>query len=380
MFCLSEIIIGFVVFAHSVMKDLGERWKARLTERVDHAVIRGLSRFGKHYSEYVSRSLRLVEEQGPATTGFFRPDLDNVYVDVRVSPEAPQLVPTGLVAEMIADDPQKRRNLQEFINQSVPSVLAVVGAPGSGKTTLLRKTALDICKKSKARRDVPLLLYLRDHVTLIVQDPQVDIVTLVRRHLERFRVEDPPGWFDRRLRAGKCVVLLDGLDEVADEADRRAVSEWVGHQVDKYHKNDFVITSRPQGYLTAKVDKALVLKVQPFTSDQTTRFVHRWYEAIESRAAGVGDDAVMLRAAAAANDLLDRLDNTPALYELTVNPLLLTMIVNVHRYRGALPGRRVDLYGEICEVMLWRRQEVKNWRLKWAATRRKRCCDCSPTR
>jgi hypothetical protein len=36
------------------------------------------------------------------------------------------------------------------------------------------------------------------------------------------------------------------------------------------------------------------------------------------------------------------------------------MIATVHRYRGALPGSRVDLYGEICQVMLWRRQEAKN--------------------
>ena len=36
------------------------------------------------------------------------------------------------------------------------------------------------------------------------------------------------------------------------------------------------------------------------------------------------------------------------------------MIANVHRYRGALPGGRAGLYAEICQVMLWRRQEAKN--------------------
>lgn len=35
-------------------------------------------------------------------------------------------------------------------------------------------------------------------------------------------------------------------------------------------------------------------------------------------------------------------------------------IAIVHRYRGALPGSRAKLYAEICEVMLWRRQEAKN--------------------
>ena len=58
-------------------------------------------------------------------------------------------------------------------------------------------------------------------------------------------------------------------------------------------------------------------------------------------------------------DLLERLAAAPALYDLTVNPLLLTMIANVHRYRGALPGSRADLYSEICQVMLYRRHQAK---------------------
>jgi len=35
------------------------------------------------------------------------------------------------------------------------------------------------------------------------------------------------------------------------------------------------------------------------------------------------------------------------------------MIATVHRYRSSLPGRRVELYAEMCEVLLSKRQEVK---------------------
>ena len=44
---------------------------------------------------------------------------------------------------------------------------------------------------------------------------------------------------------------------------------------------------------------------------------------------------------------------------MALNPLLLTMIATVHDNRGALPGSRVELYAEICEVLLVRRQEAK---------------------
>ena len=48
------------------------------------------------------------------------------------------------------------------------------------------------------------------------------------------------------------------------------------------------------------------------------------------------------------------------------------MIANVHRYRGALPGSRADLYAEICQVMLWRRQEAKNLAASLAGDKKER--------
>src|SRR5262249_29870372 len=68
-----------------------------------------------------------------------------------------------------------------------------------------------------------------------------------------------------------------------------------------------------------------------------------------------------LRASRDADELLRRLANpkAAAIRALTVNPLLLTMITMVHRYRGALPGSRVELYREICEVLLGRWRQAK---------------------
>src|SRR5260221_7637471 len=71
------------------------------------------------------------------------------------------------------------------------------------------------------------------------------------------------------------------------------------------------------------------------------------------------DPSLRMPARAEATALLERLRNTPALFALTVNPLLLTMIATVHRYGGELPGNRVALYGEICEVFLGKRQKAR---------------------
>src|SRR5205085_2107446 len=39
--------------------------------------------------------------------------------------------------------------------------------------------------------------------------------------------------------------------------------------------------------------------------------------------------------------------------------LLLTLIATVHRYRSKLPGRRVELFSEICDVLLGARQQAR---------------------
>ncbi len=354
-----EALVAVLLFTGKITADLRERWRPRIVDRVDREVGQWLSRFGKRYREFMLSSLRFIDLKGLATVGFYTPELDEVFVDVSLASREPSQASGGLLAAL-PTEVTDRHSIQDFLDRPQPVVLAVTGAPGSGKTTLLRHTARQVCHAHRGRRrTVPILLYLRDHVTTIASTPEVALPDLVRGTLGRYGPDEPDGWFERRLNDGACLVLLDGLDEVARPEDRRGVASWVERQTRQYPKNDYVITSRPQGYLTARIDGAAVLHIRSFTDEQVTRFVHSWYLAIERHSTGTTGEDVRLQAKSAADDLLRRLDGAPGLYDLTVNPLLLTMIATVHRYRGALPGSRADLYSEICQVMLWRRQEAK---------------------
>ncbi len=93
-----------------------------------------------------------------------------------------------------------------------------------------------------------------------------------------------------------------------------------------------------------------------FNNTQVKKFVYNWYLATTILSYAKDDPGLRQEAEQKAHDLLDRLRKNPVLHELTVNPLLLTMIAMVHSYRDALPGRRVELYAEICDVLLghWR--------------------------
>ncbi|MEZ5388085.1 MAG: hypothetical protein R3F13_21470 [Prosthecobacter sp.] len=65
-----------------------------------------------------------------------------------------------------------------------------------------------------------------------------------------------------------------------------------------------------------------------------------------------------------------RLQDTPKLGDLAVNPLLLTMICMVHRYHGALPGSRSQLYDEICQVLLERWRQHRNIKDKYSSNQK----------
>jgi hypothetical protein len=342
-----------------VPRELWRRWRARLVDRVDRVVKLRVTAFPKLYRDHMLRTLRFVDLKGLATLSPSHPELDDVFVDVSLEHQAPHQVEEGVLSHLPGDIAD-RRWLGDFVDLQQPQVLAVLGAPGSGKTTLVRYTARQISQTSRGRRrPVAILLYLRDHVASIVAQPAISLPELVLHQLGELGRKEPSGWLEQQLVDGHCVVLLDGLDEVARRTDRRVIADWVEHQTRQYSKNDFVITSRPHGYRTAPVDGASVLQVRGFTGEQVTRFVRGWYQAICQNGAGNSDEDIKRRALLDADDLLQRLENAPELGDLTVNPLLLTMIANVHRYRGALPGNRVELYSEICQVMLWRRQEAK---------------------
>jgi ribosomal protein S16/energy-coupling factor transporter ATP-binding protein EcfA2 len=352
---LSASVWVFWTMTSTSIKRQLERWR----EGLDRAVDRKLSPYGRQYRQWVMDSKRFMDAKGLATVGTFSPELDEVFVDVGLTSRAPQHVRPDLLGADPADG-TLRRSIWSFLDQPTPVVLAVIGAPGSGKTTLLNHVARRTAKTSRERRrTVPVLLQLRDHAKDVAAEPRLSLPDLMRRAVPVLPVAEPAGWWESRLQRGKCVVLLDGLDEIANVNERHDIVRWVNTQIAVYPRNDFVVTSRPHGYREAFIDSAATLQVLSFTLSQVRRFLHGWYLAVERRATGVDGREVELLAAEAADDLLDRLAASPALYDLTINPLLLTMIANVHRFRRSLPGSRADLYGEVCQVMLWRRQEAK---------------------
>jgi energy-coupling factor transporter ATP-binding protein EcfA2 len=368
------LLLCLIVFL--AQKALAAPFNQRLAQAgnaADRAAGWWLSGYRRRYRLWVVDTRRYLDIKDLATSGDHTPELEDVYVDVALVKRAPQQVSGNPLSE-IPEDEAGRHSLSEFIGRESRVVLAIVGPPGSGKSTLLAHAALQSASTRKSR--LPVLLALREHGAAIAAEPSTRLPGLIRSAVQGVPGTEPDGWWDRQLEQGRCLVMLDGLDEVAKDEDRQTVATWVEKQIATYPSNHFVITSRPHGFPSLVIKQASVLAIRPFTSDQIARFLRRWYFAAERHATSATIPAQLrsarMLAEVGADKLITLLRAHPALRDLTVNPLLLTMIATVHRYRGALPGSRAELYGEICQVMLSRRIQVKNLPeiLPWEAKRK----------
>ena len=263
-------------------------------------------------------SLKYVDVQDLATGGDHIPELGELYVDIALVSRAAHQGSAAPLSQA-AEDIAKRHSIIELLDRRSAVVLALLGQPGSGKSTLLahaaRRSAQPAGLGRRGRRRVPILLPLRGHAESIVKDPAISLPAVVREKAGGGPGREPRGWWERQLRRGHCVVLLDGLDEVAHVYDRLTVADWIERQITAHPGNHFVVTSRSYGIPDPLPAQADVFAVRPFTADQVRLFLDRWYLAAERHATGgsgrSAQPAVRIRARESAARLTSRLGQHP---------------------------------------------------------------------
>ncbi|WP_159785858.1 GUN4 domain-containing protein [Sodalinema gerasimenkoae] len=388
------IAAGWFVLASST-KVFMERINAGLNERVirtaDKLLIATdtlpgklkwkLSGFlGKYYNSLIDSHCELKTEG--FNVGLPVLDLEEVFVPLQVASQTPRKVPGGVVTRQPVPPlgNGETQQLWDFLRESRQTRsyrrIAILAPPGFGKTTLLQHITLTYAQKKqgkhKAPKWVPVLIRMQDVRQSLVHSQPPSLPQLMRERVQQLpaceTLEPPKGYFETLLRKGQCLVMLDGLDEVADVAERQRVSDWVNEQMRQYPQANFVLSSRPHGFEGERLDKVgIVLEVQPFNLEQIRQFVQSWYRQMEIRQRARDTPAVRADAEEKANRLIQALLLNPPMRRLAGNPLLVTMIATVHALGNALPKRRVELYREICDVLLGRRLYAKQLTLPLTA-------------
>lgn len=117
-------------------------------------------------------------------------------------------------------DAERRIKPEDLLKRHSPAVIA--GAPGCGKTTLMRWLALQVCDENPKR--IPIFIELKglDQEKFKSADVSLESVLFDHAAMESLKSLDANEVdrkqlreeFERRLKSGEIVALLDGLDEV----------------------------------------------------------------------------------------------------------------------------------------------------------------------
>lgn len=265
--------------------------------------------------------------------------------------------------------------LRDYPKGPCRDCLAVIGGAGSGKSTLAAYLTASLAEFAllgeppafalpEGRQQIlPLLIplrYLREYQDLCRDVPQErlqkpragQLAGFIPWYLRRRSpaLELSEDFFDRLLLSKSCLLILDGLDEIVNRAERaqvRAQVEAIANDI--FPGNLLLVTARESGYLQDAVfgDDFVRLDVQALSDEQITALVGNWCRQLYPEAVAAQTSEIL----SAIQDI-NRRYQEQKLPPLVSTPLLTTMVVSVKWGENELPRERAKLYEAAVKVIL----------------------------
>jgi hypothetical protein len=236
----------------------------------------------------------------------------------------------------------------------------VRGSAGSGKTTLLAWLAANGAAGRLTGESgpwgevVPFLVRLRDFTAREL--PKIEELAAVTA--PAIDGERPGGWASGCFAAGRALLLVDGVDELAAER-RGEVQAWVEGLVDAYPEARYVVTVRPFAVPTRWLGEAPYdfdrFDLLPLSAKGIRDFINCWHEAAKRE-----QDASRREWLDECRAGLDALMQgpRPELRRLATSPLLCGLLCALYQDRDMeLPRDRKSLLSAALELLLFRWNE-----------------------
>ncbi|MDZ8050344.1 MAG: NACHT domain-containing protein [Aulosira sp. ZfuVER01] len=216
--------------------------------------------------------------------------------------------------------------------------LLIWGSPGAGKTTFLKHLAMYAANLEQ--QPIPIFISLK---AFAEEEDKLSLIDLINREFVKF-ISEPSQIIQELLELGRFLILLDGLDEVAETESNRIYRN-INTLVEQYSKNIFVLTCR-SGASDYTFEHFTEVEIADFNENQVVLFVKKWFESSQEPQL--------------AEKFLAELGRNISIKELTTSPLLLTMLCLVFEDNYDFPRNRYLLTEDAVNILL----------RKWDASRR----------
>jgi Trypsin-like peptidase domain/NACHT domain len=253
--------------------------------------------------------------------------------------------------------------------------LAVVGDPGCGKTTLQSFLAYSYaCRQLPADLQDTMLMSQRESVhheglpdqpwipvTLICRDLleadfNGNLVDLLQYQLQQDKYSRSDRQLlvkllEKRMTEGKILLLIDGLDEIPAEKERRKFVQTITSQANIYYSRiPIVLTSRVVGFSSVQtlLDSFKHFTVAPLGSDEREQFVWAWARYVSR--------IVEQEVQTIVNDLETLISESREVTRLSENIFLLVLIAQILLQDGQLSSQKEAIYRRAVKLMIERRQ------------------------
>lgn len=273
-----------------------------------------------------------------------------------------------------------RKDLSSSLNLPTPLELvscfqanhkcAVMGPPGSGKSTLLQWLALMCAQKQLQPTQTNVLTAITDDTHLfpvflplagfaqaIESNRTLSLSQFIRSHLESLGIPHLGEIYEREFAQGRCWILLDGVDEIAQVSMRANVVQAVETFLSNCSDNRVLLSSRVHNY--NRVSGLPYFHLQGLDVSQISQFVQQWNFGLEitTHTGGFDFDRAMFMA----RSLIEQINESQTFQTLANNPLLLIAMLLLHQGNKILPQSRVEIYEAMTQTLLetwnhWRSQ------------------------
>jgi adenylate kinase family enzyme len=275
--------------------------------------------------------------------------VDQLYVDVWLLTREPRtfLVSQDKMLESF-DLRKDRLGLGDLIERrsgfdiaNSQAKLVILGKPGAGKTTFLKHLAIDWCNGKFLPDLIAVFIEFRQ-----IYDDQWDFINEICKELDIEKKQQVEGL----LRDGKLLIMMDGFDEVATGELRQKIQQKLGSIVKDYPKNRFIMTCRTQ-ILKSIPGGFTSVEVADFRNIQVKKFLMNWFRANRQNEMVVAERWTKFAIAISRNF---------ALKELTVTPVLLSLICLVFQDEGEIPTQAGLLYEKGVQLLLGKWNDSKD--------------------